>query len=185
MLYNYYGHRFWVRYWGPGLLCQAVTLWLVNRGMAVHQGRPVKQVCSWKETTWYEHHAVRIKSRARDTQLIGGVRSSLTIWLASGWKHWHTSGSRKKIWGKKKSSLWVYVSPSISQTYNKLCTPFKNKMREIYFYKEVCLVSLIEVHSLSLIMFLVGSMRSTQQLVLTQCKVFSYCLLTDQFNVSV
>ena len=29
-------------------------------------------------------------------------------------------GSRKKIWGKKKSPLWVYVSPSIPQTYNKL-----------------------------------------------------------------
>ena len=49
-------------------------------------------------------------------------------------------GSRKKIWGKKKSPLWVYVSPSISQIYNKLCAPFENKMREIYFYKEVCFV---------------------------------------------
>ena len=26
--------------------------------------------------------------------------------------------SRKKIWDKKKTPLWVYVSPSISQTYN-------------------------------------------------------------------
>ena len=34
-------------------------------------------------------------------------------------------------------------------------------MREIYFY-EVCFVSLIEVCSLSLMMFLVGSMKSIQ-----------------------
>ena len=34
-------------------------------------------------------------------------------------------GTRKKIWGKKKSPLRVYVSPSLSlsQTYNKLCAP--------------------------------------------------------------
>ena len=37
-------------------------------------------------------------------------------------------------------------------------------MRDIYFYKEVCFVSLTEVRSLSLIMFLVGSMGSIQQL---------------------
>ena len=107
-----------------------------------------------------------------------------------------------KIWGKKKSPLWVYVSPSIFQTYNKLCAPFENKMREIYFYKEVCFVSFIEVCSLSLIMFLVGSMRSihlpiaegrkdrfmpfTRILVqsLTQ-SYFSGVTLWDQINISV
>ena len=38
--------------------------------------------------------------------------------------------------GQEKIPLWVYVSPSISQTYNKLRAPFENKMREIYFYKK-------------------------------------------------
>ena len=42
--------------------------------------------------------------------------------------------SKKKIWGKKKSPLWVFVSPSISQIYNKLCAPFENKMRERDFF---------------------------------------------------
>ena len=58
-------------------------------------------------------------------------------------------GSRKKIWGKKNSPLREHVSPSISQTYNKLCGPLENKMREIYFDKEMCFVrSLKFVHDL-------------------------------------
>ena len=71
-------------------------------------------------------------------------------------------GSRKKIWGKKKSPLRVYVSPSISQTYS---VPLSRIKWEIYFYKEVCFILFIEVHSLSLIMFLIGSMRSIQYLL--------------------
>ena len=66
-------------------------------------------------------------------------------------------GFRMKIWAKKKSPLYVYVSSSISQTYNKLCAPFENKMREIYFYKEV----------FRWIMFLVDSVRSIQHLYLS------------------
>ena len=123
-----------------------------KQGVAVRRGTPVEQVCNRKETMWYENHAVspvRIEGRSRDTQPIRSVRSSLTIRLARGCKHWHPR-SRKKIWGKKKSPLSVYVSPSISQTYNKLRAPFENKMREReIFYKEVCFVrSLKFVHYL-------------------------------------
>ena len=64
----------------PRVLWQAVTLWLVNRGMAMRRSRPVEQVCNRKGTTWYENYAVRfrqnrvrIESRARDTQPIRGV----------------------------------------------------------------------------------------------------------------
>ena len=129
VLYKDCWDGFWVRSWWPRVLWQAVTFWYVNRRMAVRRGRPVEQVCNWKETTWYENHAVRFRksvqseeSRARDTQLIRGVRSSRTIRLALA-----PPGSRKKIWSKKKSPLWEYVSPSICQTYNKLCAPFENK----------------------------------------------------------
>ena len=146
-----------------------VTLWLVNGGMALLRGRLVEQVCIKKETTWDENHAVRFRVQS-ESRVEAGIHSRSE---ASGrlWRHGLQGvqalaplGSRKKIWDKKKSPFWVYVTPSISQTYNKLCTSFENKMREIYFYKEVCFVSLIEVRSLSLIMFLFGSMRSIQHI---------------------
>ena len=38
MLYNDFWYGFWVRSWWPRMLWQAVTLWLVNREMAVHRG---------------------------------------------------------------------------------------------------------------------------------------------------
>ena len=50
-------------------------------------------------------------------------------------------GSRKKIWGKKKSPLWVclgvclWVCLSIYLS-NLLCTRFENKMRERFFIKK-------------------------------------------------
>ena len=61
MLYNDCWHGFWVCSWWPRVLWQAVTLWLVNRRMAVRRSRPVVQVCNRKETTWYENHAVRFR----------------------------------------------------------------------------------------------------------------------------
>ena len=43
LLYNDYWHGFWVHSWWPCVLWQAVTLWLVNRGIAVRRGRPVSR----------------------------------------------------------------------------------------------------------------------------------------------
>ena len=151
MLYNDCWHGFWIRSWWPRVLWQAVTLWLVNSGMAVHWGRLGEQVCNQKEITWYENHTVRfrqspvrIRSQARDMQLIRGISDVSDDMACKGVQELAPTGSRKKIWVKKKSSLWVYVPPSISQTYNKRCAPFENKMREIYFYKEVfCFVNWI------------------------------------------
>ena len=60
MLYNDRWHGFGVRSWWPRVLWQAVTLWLINRGMAVRRGRPVEQVVNRKETMWYENYAVRL-----------------------------------------------------------------------------------------------------------------------------
>ena len=54
-------HGFWVHSWGPLVLWQAVKSWLVNWGMAVRWGKPVKHVCNRKETMWYENHAVRFR----------------------------------------------------------------------------------------------------------------------------
>ena len=48
-------------------------------------------------------------------------------------------GSWKKIWDKKKSPLWVYVSPSISQLTTN-CGPLLRIKWEIYFYIEKCFV---------------------------------------------
>ena len=61
------------------------------------------------------------------------------------------------------SPVRVYGSSFISQTYNKLCAPFVNKMRDTYFYKEVFRL-FSEVRSLTLIMFMAGSMKSIQLL---------------------
>ena len=107
--------------------------------MAVRRGRLVEQMCNRKETTWFENHAVRlghlVQSESRVESGIGSrsevSRASVTIRLASGVQALAPPGLRMKIWGKK-SSLWLYVSPSISQTYDKRCAPFENEMF-VYF----------------------------------------------------
>ena len=50
MLYNFCWHRFGVHSWWPRVLWQAVTLWLVNREMAMRWGRPFEQVCNREGT---------------------------------------------------------------------------------------------------------------------------------------
>ena len=78
---------------------------------------PVYNRCVTGRRPRDEKHAVRFRdsaennSRARDTQLIRGVSDE----LASGCKRWHTLAPGRR-YGKKKSSLWVYVSPPISHT---------------------------------------------------------------------
>ena len=82
-----------------------------------------------------ENQAVRFgqivenQSRAWDTQPIRGVSACKGVQALAPL----TSGRR---YGKKKSSLWVYVSPSISQLTTN-CGPFSRIKWEIYFYKEV------------------------------------------------
>ena len=89
-----------------------------------------------RTTRWDLKRKQRIRSRARDMQPIRGVsKASLTI-RCKGVQAFAPSGSRKKIWDKKKSPLWVYVSPSISQqTIN--CGPLSRINWGIYLYKEV------------------------------------------------
>ena len=137
--------------------------------MAVHRGWPVEQVCNRKKTTWYENHVIRVKQSGQsESRVEPGIRSrsealgrlrryGLQVGASAG-THWRQEEDTEQEEGPSLS-----MSPSISQTYNKQGAPFKNKMREIYFYKEVCFVSFIEVRSLFFIMFLVGSMRSIQR----------------------
>ena len=104
--------------------------------MTAHQGTRVQQVCNWKETH-DENYVVRFGqrgencSRARDTQPIRGVSDE----LARGCKRWHPLAPGRR-YGKKKSSLWVYVSPAISQLTTNSGAFLRIKW-EIYFYKEV------------------------------------------------
>ena len=120
---------------------------------------PLRLICHNTQTTnLYQVEAwaaidrllIRIESRARGTQPIKGVPDVSDDTACKGVQVLALPGSRKKIRGKKKSLLWVYVSPSVTQTFNKLCAPFENKMRDIEFYKEVCFASFIEDRSLSL-----------------------------------
>ena len=74
----------------------------------------------------------RIESRAGDRQPIRGVLDVSDDTAYKGVQALAPPGSRKKIWDKKKSPIWVYVSPSISQTNNKQWSPFENKMRDIF-----------------------------------------------------
>ena len=119
--------------------------------MAAHWGRPVEQVFNWKETTWYENHTVRFRQsfqwesrvepeiRSRSEALV----SSLIIRLARGCKHWYPLAPGRR-YGARRSSLSEYVSPSISQTYNKLLPPSKIKWERYIFIKKLfCFVNWI------------------------------------------
>ena len=87
-----------------------------------------------------ENHAVRFgqsaenRSQALDTKPIRGVSDE----LARECKRWHPLAPGRRC-GKKKSSLWVYVSPSISQITSN-SGPLMRIKWEIYFHQEVCFV---------------------------------------------
>ena len=151
MFYYDCRHGFGVLSWGPRVLWQAVTLWLVNRGVAVHQSRPVEQVRNRKGTTWDENHAVRIESRARDTQPIRGVRSSLTIRLSRGCKRWHPLAPGKRF-GGRRSLLSEYMSLQLSLKLTINCVPFSRIkwVREIFIKNCVSFGSLKFVHYLQI-----------------------------------
>ena len=133
------------------MLWQAVTLWLVNRGMAVRLGRPVEQVCNRKDTTWYENHAVIFKqARQWESRVEPGIRSrsealvtSLTIRLSRGCKRWRPLAPGKR-YGARRSHHFEYISLHISVKLTRNCVLLSRIKWEIYFYKEVCFVALTE-----------------------------------------
>ena len=104
--------------------------------MTAHQDNRVQQVCNRKETTWWEPRGqIWTKWRESESSVGHAADQVDSDELARGCKHWHppTPGRR---YGKKKSSLWVHVSLSISQLTTN-CGLFSRIKWEIYFYKEV------------------------------------------------
>ena len=81
-----------------------------------------------------ENHAVRFRqsvenrSPARDTQLTRGVSDE----LSRGCKRLHPLAPGRR-YGKKKSSLWVYVSPPNSHTPQKTSTLSRIKCERYIF----------------------------------------------------
>ena len=145
--------------------------------MAVPRSRPVEQVYNRKETTWYENHAVRfsqsgerIENRARDRQPIRGISDVSDDTACKGVQTLAPPGSLKNIWDKKTSPLWVYVSPSISQTNNKLRTLFENKIIDIFLYIHVPRCS--QRHSW------VYNIANTDSFICTHFNSLQYCYLT-------
>ena len=144
MLYNDCWHGFWVRSWWPHLLWQAVTLWLVNKGMAMRWGRLVKQVCNRKETTWYENHAVRFRQSVQaESRVEPGIRSrlealvsSLMIRFARGCKRWHLLAPGRR-YGARRSPLSEYMPLHLSLKHITNCMPLSRIKweREIFIKK--------------------------------------------------
>ena len=121
VLYNDCWHVYWVHSWWPCVLWQAVTLWLVKKGVAVFQGRSVELVCNRKKTTWYENHAVRFRLWVQsESRVEPGIRnrsealvSSLTIQFARGCKRWHPL-SQGRRYEEEEFPLSEYMSLHLS-----------------------------------------------------------------------
>ena len=138
MLYNDCCHGFWVHSWRPHVFGQTVTLWLVNRGMAVHQGKPVEQVCNRKETTWYENHAVSFRVQS-ESRVKPGICSQSEV-LGHLWQYGLQGGSSTgtplapgRKYGARRSPLYL----SFKLTTN--CVPPSRIKWERYILIKKCL----------------------------------------------
>ena len=112
-------------------------LWLVNWGwQCIRAGRSRRWVTRKRPRDMRSKRSDLDRVRrigSGDRHPIIGV-SDFSDDTTSKWVQvFATTSPRKKIRDKKKSSLWVYFSPPISQTNNKLCAPFENEMRDICF----------------------------------------------------
>ena len=124
------------------MTASAMTSWLV---VISKQGSTIRahgyNRCVTRRRPRDENHTVRFRQRQRIAVERGTRSWSGRLWRAC--KCWHPLDSGRKY--GKKSSLWIYVSPAISQTNN--CGLFSRIKWEIYFHKEVCFVrSLKYVH---------------------------------------
>ena len=135
-----------------------------KQGMAVRRSRPNEQVLNRKETTWYENHAVIFRlSVQSESRVEPWIRSrpeaSLMIRLTRECKRWHPLAPGRR-YVLRRNPLSEYVSLHLSVKFTTNCVPLSRIKWERYiFYKEVCFVSFTEVRSLSLIMFLVESIK--------------------------
>ena len=136
-------HGFSVRSWWPRVLCQAATCdEYSGRWQCVGAVRSNRCVTGRRPR---DNHALRfaqrqrIESRARDTLLIRGFRSSLTIRLARGYKRWHPLAPGRRYGTRRSPLLWVCLHQSLKVTTN--CGPLSRIKWGIYFCKEMCSVS--------------------------------------------
>ena len=102
---------------------------------------------------------------------------SFRIWrsscLRSSWlQALSPLGSRKNIWDNKKSPIWVYVSPSISQLTTN-CGPLSRIELEIYLYKEVFR---------SFIKFRISWLITIEQYVRTSTRLTFFSLTHKDFS---
>ena len=76
--------------------------------------------------------------RGKESQTsVGHAANQRRLWrVCKGLQALAPPGSWKKVWDKKRSPLWVYVTPSISEITTN-CGPFWRIKAEIYFDKEV------------------------------------------------
>ena len=104
----------------------------------------------------YENHAVRFRQSAQSESRVEPGIHSRSEAIGRLWRYGLQGGASVGTPWFQEEDMEQEEVPSQSmslrialKTYNKLCAPFENKMREIYFYKEVCFVrSLKFVHYL-------------------------------------
>ena len=111
----------------------------------MRRGRSVEQVCNRKVTMWYENHTIIFRqsvqsesSRARDTQPIRGVSSSLTIWLARRYKHWHPFAPGRTYRARSSPFEYMYLHLSLKLTTN--CVPLSRIKWEWYIFIKKCVL---------------------------------------------
>ena len=91
-----------------------------------------------KEITWWEPRD-QIWTECRESESSEGHAADQVVSdeIPRGCKRWHPLAPGR-WYGKKKSSLWVYVSPSISQLTTNWWTLFENKAWEIHIFIKKC-----------------------------------------------
>ena len=90
--------------------------------------------------------------------------SSLTIQFARGCKCWHPLAPGRRYGARSPLSEYMSLHLSLKLTTN--CVPLSRIKWEVYFYKEVCFISLIEFRKSCLIISLMNPWISIQQLLL-------------------
>ena len=137
-----------------------------GNGSGSGQGRQVQQEGDHVITTWSDLDRGRELGVKPGNAANQRVRLSLMIWFAWGCKCWYPLVPRRR-YGTRRSPLSEYMSLKLTTN----CGSFSRIKWEIYYEK--CLVC-----SLSLVMFLVGSMRLYNNDWIRQNKFFKVITIT-------
>ena len=105
---------------------------------------------------------VIIQCRARDMQLVRGIRSSLAIRLARRCKLWPSLAPGRR-YGARRSPLSDYISLHLSLKLTTKCVPLSRLKLERYIFIKKCVsFRSLKFVSIASIMILVGSMKSVE-----------------------